>query len=880
MLGGVQQDKATDISVSLMLGSSQSQSTTRNTGDTTRSSTVAAGQDISVQATGVEGEAGSGDLLVRGSRIVAQGDVVLSAQDALTLQAAQDRYSERSQNKSSSAAVGVKIGSEGMGFSASGSVGRGRGDGDDVVQVNTQVQAGQTVGMSSGGDTALQGAVVQGQQVQAHVGGDLTVQSLQDTSTYSSRQQNVGGSVTIGPSPGGQASYSSSKVNSDYASVVQRSGIEAGDGGFQVNVQGQTTLQGGVIASTDKAVDEGRNSLNTQGLSLSDIDNRASYEAKAVSVSVGTGAGQNSAGIGQASDSAASTTTAGVSGLAGDQSVRTGDASQGLDRIFDRERVTQDVTAQATVMAEFGKQASKAVGDYAGFKERSLTKQANDEPDPDKRQALLDEAQQWKEGGSYRVALHAVVGGLTGDLGGALGAGASAAAAPYIDDLQAQLQSSLQKAGLSDTVAKGVASLAAGGTAAVLGGAVGGSAGAVAGFNQDTNNRQLHPSEKQRIQELARKKAQDTCRGDASCLQHATLYWSDMLERVAEGQVDTQEAIKNQAMYEQIIAAAGHKGSQASMGMAESFFEHLGEARRLLAADAGKPILDGRGRVVLGTDGQPQTYFSATQAQRDNPYGNIFPGGSPSSQASVMPGKERREQSLLEGMNARSGQATPDTTLEELLIGIRVPARGAGSVVKVTERSPGGALPGTAQAAEEALLRSGGAFDKAGNPLLDMSKLTNEQKRVISEQLFAPNTVRQILPDGQQIARVQGHGHTGIDELYKVNRPDVDYVSVEIKFVGQDHKTGAQVLKNTDDGKQGSTSWIGGSGRIEKAVGGEAEVRSIRHALDAGRIESWVVTVRPDGSTFVEVLDAMGKAKPVDTSRIIQPNLNLTGARK
>ncbi|NBD20313.1 hypothetical protein GTZ97_06465 [Aquabacterium fontiphilum] len=573
--------------------------------------------------------------------------------------------------------------------------------------------------------------------------------------------------------------------------------------------------------------------------------------------------------------------------------------------------MTQDVTAQATVMAEFGKQASKAVGDYAQNRmkpvdearerlaleqdrqrgqltteqARRLEKLDSQGMTVDQANANLQDAQlladheQWKEGGSYRVALHAVVGGLTGDLGGALGAGASAAAAPRIDDLQAQLQSSLQKAGLSDSVAKGVAGLAAGGTAAVLGGAVGGSAGAAAGFNQDTNNRQLHPSEKQRIQELARKKAQDTCRGDASCLQHATLYWSDMLERVAEGRVDTQEAIKNQAMYEQIIAAAGHKGSQASMGMAESFFEHLGEARRLLAADAGKPILDGRGRVVLGTDGQPQTYFSATQAQRDNPYGNIFPGGSPSSQASVMPGKERREQSLLEGMNARSGQATPDTTLEELLIGVRVPARGAGSVVKVTERSPGGALPGTAKAAEEALLRSGGAFDKAGNPLLDMSKLTNEQKRVISEQLFAPNTVRQILPDGQQIARVQGQGHTGIDELYKVNRPDVDYVSVEIKFVGQDHKTGAQVLKNTDDGKQGSTSWIGGSGRIEKAVGVE-QSRDVYNALRAGRVESWVVTVRPDGSTAVQVLDSLGKPKLIDASKILPRSLNPSGAQK
>jgi filamentous hemagglutinin len=49
-----------------------------------------------------------------------------------------------------------------------------------------------------------------------------------------------------------------------------------------------------------------------------------------------------------------------------------------------------------------------------------------------------------------------------------------------------------------------------------------------------------------------------------------------------------------------------------------------------------------------------------------------------------------------------------------------------------------------------------------------------------------------------------------IDDLYKVNRRDVDYVMFEYKFVGQDNKTGAQVLKNTGDGRQGSTSWIGG----------------------------------------------------------------------
>jgi hypothetical protein len=248
--------------------------------------------------------------------------------------------------------------------------------------------------------------------------------------------------------------------------VVQRSGIEAGDGGFQVNVQGQTTLQGGVIASTDKAVDEGRNSLNTQGLSLSDIDNRASYEAKAVSVSVGTSAGQNSAGIGQASDSAASTTTAGVSGLAGDHSVRTGDASQGLDRIFDRERVTQDVTAQATVMAEFGKQASKAWGEYANQRFQQALKEGDE-----------DGLKCWGPDGGCRAAGHAMVGGVTGNLGGAVAAASSSMVAPH-------LQAFLQEQGLSPVAAGLVTQLSALGVGSQLGGS---QAGAAA-LNEAGNN--------------------------------------------------------------------------------------------------------------------------------------------------------------------------------------------------------------------------------------------------------------------------------------------------------------------------------------------------------------------------------------------------------
>ncbi len=119
------------------------------------------------------------------------------------------------------------------------------------------------------------------------------------------------------------------------------------------------------------------------------------------------------------------------------------------------------------------------------------------------------------------------------------------------------------------------------------------------------------------------------------------------------------------------------------------------------------------------------------------------------------------------------------------------------------------------KAAEQALLKSGGAFDTAGNAILDLKSLSNDQKRIMGE-LFGENTIKQIIPDGQKLARIPETGETGLDDLYKVNRPDVDYVVIEYKF---DQSS----LGSTLDGKQGSQTWITGSDRIEKAVESRTE---------------------------------------------------------
>jgi filamentous hemagglutinin len=90
---------------------------------------------------------------------------------------------------------------------------------------------------------------------------------------------------------------SNSKMQSDFASVKEQSGIKAGDGGFQLTVGGNTNLVGAVITSTDAAVAAGKNALSTATLTQSDLQNKANYAAQ--SVSLGGGYSTGGAGVGK-----------------------------------------------------------------------------------------------------------------------------------------------------------------------------------------------------------------------------------------------------------------------------------------------------------------------------------------------------------------------------------------------------------------------------------------------------------------------------------------------------------------------------------------------------------------------------------------------------
>ncbi len=291
-MGGDPLKAATSVGVNVSVGASKSDSQMQAQSSTAVGSTVSAGRNVTIAAAG----AGKGSNIdVIGSTISAGNNAKLAAEGNVNLQAAENTSSQHSTNSGSSASVGVSftVGAKtGVALTAGVAGNRGNADGDSSTWTNTHVTAGNQLAIQSGGDTNLKGAVASGKQVVADVGGSLNIESLQDKDHYGSKQQNAGVSVSVCPPPcvsSVAGSVGQTKMNSDYASVIEQSGIKAGDGGFQVDVKSNTDLKGGVIASSDKAVQDNLNKLTTGTLTHSDIENHASYDASSVGLSGGYG---------------------------------------------------------------------------------------------------------------------------------------------------------------------------------------------------------------------------------------------------------------------------------------------------------------------------------------------------------------------------------------------------------------------------------------------------------------------------------------------------------------------------------------------------------------------------------------------------------------
>ncbi|WP_244138321.1 hemagglutinin repeat-containing protein [Burkholderia stabilis] len=518
LLNGAKGPQAPSIGVQVSVGSSHSSMQSSEGQTIQRGSSINAGGNAKLIATG-NGTPKDGNITIAGSNVNA-ANVALIANNQVNLVNTTDTDKTQSSNSSSGSSVGVSIGTNGVGVSASMQRAHGDGNSDAAIQNNTHINASQTATIVSGGDTNVIGANVNANKVVVDVGGNLSVASVQDTTSSAAHQSSAGGGVTISQAGGVGGSFSAQNGHADgnYAGVNEQAGIQAGAGGFDVTVKGNTDLKGAYIGST---ADPSKNSLTTGTLTTSDIENHSHYSANSAGFSAGASVGPSNKAVGPSSVSGSGGVTPMVfQNDSGDQSATTKSAvSAGTinitkpgEQTLDLANLNRDATnlngtvsktpdVQKTLSQQAdtmnaaqaaGQTVSQGIGLYADHKRDAAldaAKAAYDNGDLAGAQAALNEAKGWMEGGASRAELQMGGGALIGGLGGgsALTAMGGAAGAGMSSLLAGQAEKISKSVG--DTTGSSLVGNIAANVAATVGGTlVGGSAGAAMASNVQLYN--------------------------------------------------------------------------------------------------------------------------------------------------------------------------------------------------------------------------------------------------------------------------------------------------------------------------------------------------------------------------------------------------------
>ena len=450
------------LALTVGVGSMKSESHSLRIGTEAASSTLAAGGNVSVTA--------DRDITVKGSTITGE-KVNLKAGRNIYVQAEESTRTARTDEKAKGGAVSVSFGASGFqGLSASYGKGTNHETETTLTHAGSRIKAGDTLAVDSGKDTVITGSLLKGKYVSVHTGGDLSIESLQDSKTYTQNGKSIGLGIGTNLTKAGtvvQAGKGKENTDSTYRSVTEQAGIYAGSKGYDITVKGNTHLTGAVI---DSKAEKEKNKLTTGTLTWEDIENKASYEShgKTQTVSSDKVSSSNPLGASVAMAVPVQGSHSSITRVAiADGIIQTteGKTEKEISRdtkntlnklaeIFDKKSVQE----KQELIGLIAKEGFTLVGDIATRKQESLrTKaaEARTHNNEAKAESYEKEAAKWAENGINRIALHGIVGALvskeagTGVEKGLTGAG-----------LNAALQGALKN--ISDPEVRKAASLAIG----------------------------------------------------------------------------------------------------------------------------------------------------------------------------------------------------------------------------------------------------------------------------------------------------------------------------------------------------------------------------------------------------------------------------------
>ena len=140
----------------------------------------------------------------------------------------------------------------------------------------------ETLNINTQGDTTLTGTTAKAKTINANVGGNLNIASVQDENKFETKSSGGGIEAEIGFGNDWHVSGygNSEKGESSYKQVKEQAGLFAEEGGYHVNAK-NVHLKGAAITSTNPENSE----LSTNKLTFEDIQNESHSDAMSMSFS-------------------------------------------------------------------------------------------------------------------------------------------------------------------------------------------------------------------------------------------------------------------------------------------------------------------------------------------------------------------------------------------------------------------------------------------------------------------------------------------------------------------------------------------------------------------------------------------------------------------
>ena len=267
------------ITLDVSLGTQSAKSDSRYQGTEAKESRIVSKGNVRIKS--------DENIAVKGSQITGE-NVTLQAGKDIHLTAAENRKTTEGNSRSKGAGITASFGIGGLqnvGISAGKS--KGNMEEEIITHTGSAVTAKNTLTMESGKDIDIKGSKAGGKKVEIKTGNNLSIESLQDSHAYHSRDKESGiylqrdriARPDTGKKKMDDPYFSIGKktetTDSTYTSVTKQAGIYAGKEGYDIQVKGNTHLKGAVIDS--KAPAE-KNKLTTGTLTWENIDNKAEYK--------------------------------------------------------------------------------------------------------------------------------------------------------------------------------------------------------------------------------------------------------------------------------------------------------------------------------------------------------------------------------------------------------------------------------------------------------------------------------------------------------------------------------------------------------------------------------------------------------------------------